>query len=218
MAFPQYNFKTSRQPICSTKSYKNDNYDRTTYKVSPYCYIPQANLITRLFTPPRLMLDHYRGEASLTQCYSEPVFQIQFPICGVNFSNNILMTQVRVNERETELGWTFEAIIPQVNYLPINFPRKFCSPLAKLFLRKKFPTFCRDGEEGEGESRHYNVYSYLFPFVKVSSFYLFMKVSSFTVQTVTFQNNTRLGTVLCNLFWNKYCFKYKPNTTLKYKG
>ena len=104
VVFPPYNFKISRKPICSTKSYKNGNYDRTTYKVSPYCCIPQANLITRLFTPPRLTLDHYRGEASLTQCYSEPIFQIQSPICGVNFSNNILMTQVRVNK---ERNWTW---------------------------------------------------------------------------------------------------------------
>ena len=28
------------------------------------------------------------------------VFQIQSPICGVNFSNNISITQVRVNERK----------------------------------------------------------------------------------------------------------------------
>ena len=28
------------------------------------------------------------------------VFQIQSPICGVNFSNNISITQVKVNERE----------------------------------------------------------------------------------------------------------------------
>ena len=31
------------------------------------------------------------------------VFQIQSPICGVNFSNNISITQVRVNERKTNL-------------------------------------------------------------------------------------------------------------------
>ena len=34
------NFKVSPlppQPICSTKSYKYDNYDKTKYKVSPYC-------------------------------------------------------------------------------------------------------------------------------------------------------------------------------------
>ena len=31
---------------------------------------------------------------------AEGVFQIQSPICGVNFSNNISITQVRVNERK----------------------------------------------------------------------------------------------------------------------
>ena len=31
------------------------------------------------------------------------VFQIQSPICGVNFSNNISITQVSVNERKTNL-------------------------------------------------------------------------------------------------------------------
>ena len=148
---PPYNFKISRQPICSTKSYKNDNYDRATYKVFSYCYIPQANLITRLFTPPWLTLDHYRGEASLTQCYSERIFQFQCPICGVNFSNNILMIQVRVNERETELGWTFEVIIPQVNCLPINFSENFVSPMQSFFLRKKFPTL--RGMAGRGRGR-----------------------------------------------------------------
>ena len=34
---------------------------------------------------------------------AEGVFQIQSPICGVNFSNDILTTQVRVNERKTNL-------------------------------------------------------------------------------------------------------------------
>ena len=40
--------------------------------------------------------------------YAKGVFQIQSPICGVNFSNNISITQVRVNEREIELDATFE--------------------------------------------------------------------------------------------------------------
>ena len=37
------------------------------------------------------------------QC-TEGVFQSQFPICGVNFSNNISITQARVNERKTDLA------------------------------------------------------------------------------------------------------------------
>ena len=32
--------------------------------------------------------------------YAQGVFQIQFPICVVNVSNNISATQVRVNERK----------------------------------------------------------------------------------------------------------------------
>ena len=39
---------------------------------------------------------------------AEGVLQIQSPVCGVNFSNNILTTQVRINETETELESTFE--------------------------------------------------------------------------------------------------------------
>ena len=41
------------------------------------------------------------------QC-AEGIFQIQTPICGVNFSNNISIPQVRVKKRETELDSTFE--------------------------------------------------------------------------------------------------------------
>ena len=39
---------------------------------------------------------------------AEGVFQIQSPICGVNFSNNISITQVRVNESKNLLDSTFE--------------------------------------------------------------------------------------------------------------
>ena len=41
------------------------------------------------------------------QC-ADGVFQIQSPICDVNFSNNISIPQIRVNKRETELDLTFE--------------------------------------------------------------------------------------------------------------
>ena len=52
---PYDNFKISLNLYaCSSRSYKFDNYDKTTYKVSTYCQIPQANLITRLFTAPQL--------------------------------------------------------------------------------------------------------------------------------------------------------------------
>ena len=42
-----------------------------------------------------------------TQC-AKGVFQIQPPISGANFSNNISTPQVRVNMRETEHDKTFE--------------------------------------------------------------------------------------------------------------
>ena len=33
----------SLQPICSSKSHKCDKYDKTTYKISPYCQFPQPD-------------------------------------------------------------------------------------------------------------------------------------------------------------------------------
>ena len=33
----------------------------------------------------------------------EGVFQIQSPVCGVNFLNNILLTQVRISENKLNL-------------------------------------------------------------------------------------------------------------------
>ena len=41
------------------------------------------------------------------QC-AEGVFQIQSPICGAYFSNNISIPQVMINKSETELVSTFE--------------------------------------------------------------------------------------------------------------
>ena len=45
-------------------------------------------------------------------------FKIQHPICGVNLFNNISITQVKVNMRETEHDTTFET-------QAINFKDKF---------------------------------------------------------------------------------------------
>ena len=42
-----------------------------------------------------------------TSC-DEGVFQIQSPVCGVDFSNNIVLPKVRINDRETEFGLIFE--------------------------------------------------------------------------------------------------------------
>ena len=44
--------------------------------------------------------------------YREGVFQIQSNICGVTFSDNILITQLRINERETELVSIYETSLP----------------------------------------------------------------------------------------------------------
>ena len=89
------------------------------------------------------------------QC-AEGVFQIQSPICGVNFSNNISITQVRVNERETELDSTFETSEPltsplhdliigsHVKHLPINLLEKVYSPM-QSFFKKKFPPYLVGG-------------------------------------------------------------------------
>ena len=63
-------FKISPQPQCPSKSHKYNNYDKATCKVSPYCYFPQADLPTGLFTAPQLTLDNPRRAASLTRCQS----------------------------------------------------------------------------------------------------------------------------------------------------
>ena len=63
-------FKIFPHPVCSSKSHKYNNYDKATYMVSPYCYFPQENLLTRLFTAPQLTLDYFRRAASLTRYYS----------------------------------------------------------------------------------------------------------------------------------------------------
>ena len=49
-----------------------------------------------------------------TKC-EKSIFQIQSPICGVNFSNDISITQVSVNERKN--FW-----LDHWNLLTINFP------------------------------------------------------------------------------------------------
>ena len=48
-----------------------------------------------------------KSSTSEAQC-AEGVFQIQFPICGVYFPNNISILKVRVNKMETELDSAFE--------------------------------------------------------------------------------------------------------------
>ena len=64
---PYDDFKISPQPICSYRSHKYDNFYKTTYKVSPFSFFPQANLFTKLFANLRLTLDHYRGAGAASQ-------------------------------------------------------------------------------------------------------------------------------------------------------
>ena len=164
-------------PICPSKSYKYDNYDKTRYKVSPllldppgkrdyqgiHCPIanfgplsrgritnPTDHCVWYLFDPKvsgslglsqgpfssecsalanfsmslackyvnvkepdnqrKRMGHHYNFFKKVDRRYmksptpevkrAKGVFQIQSPICGDNFSNNISITQVRVNERK----------------------------------------------------------------------------------------------------------------------
>ena len=47
-------------------------------------------------------------EKTVHNISTEGLFQIQSPICGVKFSNNILTSQVKIKEKETELDLTFE--------------------------------------------------------------------------------------------------------------
>ena len=52
--------------------------------------------------------------------YAEGVFQIQPPICGVYFPNNISILQVRVNKRETELVLTFDTSKPLTSRINLS--------------------------------------------------------------------------------------------------
>ena len=51
---------------------------------------------------------------------AESDFQMQSPIYDVNFSNNISMTQVMVNERETELDSTFNLLTINLKYKSLH--------------------------------------------------------------------------------------------------
>ena len=59
------------------------------------------------------------------------VFQIQYPICSVNFATPPLHDLT---------------ISPHVKYSPINLPKKVCSPMQSFFTKKVPPYFVR-GEE-----------------------------------------------------------------------
>ena len=90
---------------------------------------------------------YMKSQTLKAQC-AEGVFQIQSTICGVNFSNTISITQIRVNERKTNLTrplkppltinfspCIFSSLVP-CKTTPHKFAQKVCSP-CKCFLRKK---------------------------------------------------------------------------------
>ena len=117
-----------------------------------------------------------------TKC-AKGVFQIQSPIGAVSFSNNISITQVRVNERQNltrplkplnhELPPLHDLIIgPHVKHPPENLPKKVCFPMQSLFMKKASPYFVR-GEE---------ILCFIFKSIHISSSSLISVVQTITVQ------------------------------------
>ena len=79
----------SSSPICSSKSLKFCNYGKGPYIVSFYYQSPHVILLDRLFTwPSQSKLTHHVSIKIATNAFMD-IFQIQPPISGVNFSNNI---------------------------------------------------------------------------------------------------------------------------------
>ena len=70
-------------------SHKDGTYDKATYIV-----FSTPSIFTMKFT--------------FQKHSAKGVFQIRPPVSGVNFSVNILLSQVRVNIKETENGKIFE--------------------------------------------------------------------------------------------------------------
>ena len=110
----------------------------------------------------------------------------------LTFSNDMSVTQVRINEKKTYLTRPLKRlnhylppplppttplhdliISPNVKRLPINFPTNACSLMQSFFAKKVSPDL-------SVERRHYALSSYLSTFLKVSS-------PTFVVQTMTFQ-------------------------------
>ena len=89
-----------------------------------------------------LKKDRLYMKSPTTEAQCACIFKIQSPICGANFSNNISITQLRVNERRTNLtGPNFPLmhnliISLHVKHPPQICPRKFV-PSCKAFFTKK---------------------------------------------------------------------------------
>ena len=127
---------------------------------------------------------YIKSPTQQAKCAKE-FFQIQSPICGVNFSNNISIIQVRVNEGKTNLTKPLKVlnhsllplhdlvISPYVKHPPLNLPPNFVPP-CQAFLRKKFP------HTWQGEEETLCLAFISFPIFKSSSL-------TFVVQTMNFQ-------------------------------
>ena len=84
----------SSSPISSSKFLKFRNYGKAPYIVSSYCHSSHINVFDRLFS--------WWSKSNLTHPVSIKtststllgVFQIQFRISGVNFSNNISIPHI----------------------------------------------------------------------------------------------------------------------------
>ena len=87
-------------PLCSSRSHKYNNYDKTTHILS-------SNL--RLFTCSQATGFPWNLYPQRHRYYGkEGVSQIHPPVSGVNFSNNISVPQVWVNIKKIEHDTTFE--------------------------------------------------------------------------------------------------------------
>ena len=101
----------------------------------PYNQDIKEQVTTKNFFKKKTFHSLHEISTPEAQC-AEGVFQIQFPICGVNISNNISVTQIRVNERKTNLTPILKPlnhelpalpdliICPHVKYPPINLPQE----------------------------------------------------------------------------------------------
>ena len=97
-------------PPCSSKPHKYNNYDKATYIVFSTPSLFSCSQATGFaWNPhPRYQEHSAKGVSNFKCEISKGVFQIYPNVSGVNFSNNISVSQVRVNIKETEHGITFE--------------------------------------------------------------------------------------------------------------
>ena len=117
--------------------------------------IVTSNIRSPLTTENRLYVKSQPQKHSVQKVF----FKFITPICGVNFSNNISITKVRVNERKTNLTRTLKPlnhlisilhdliISPHVKHSPINLPQYVSSPMQSFFAENVSLYFV--GESGD---------------------------------------------------------------------